>query len=275
MRRKFAAIALQMASLVLVGASVAQVAPAPQASAPAQQAPTIAAALASGVLIVISKASQRMDVFNHGQPWLVSPVSTGRRGHSTPAGVFPILEKQRFHRSNRYSNAPMPFMQRLTMRGIAIHAGYVPPHPASHGCIRVPYAVARQLFGVTRAHETLVVITNAAVASDEQARALALATPWTQVPVAVPVAPVRVAQLAPVPRPGQTIQLAAATSAQEAEAHWARLIGHNAELARLDKRVIPVMVGSQRFFRLRASGPDAFATCQRLQSAGLACFKVL
>jgi hypothetical protein len=77
-------------------------------------------------------------------------VSTGRKGHSTPEGVYAILQKQKWHRSNLYSNAPMPFMQRLTWTGIALHAGHNPGHPASHGCIRMPYAFARELYDLTR-----------------------------------------------------------------------------------------------------------------------------
>jgi hypothetical protein len=276
------------------GASATKNAASP-AAWPRPQPPTIAQALQSGVLIVISKASQRMHVFKDGAPWLSSPVSTGRRGHTTPAGVFPILEKQKFHRSNIYSNAPMPFMQRLTSGGIAIHAGYVPGHPASHGCIRVPLAVARSLFGVTRARETIVVILNAAMQSDAQARRMALGVPQTQAPPvalaaaavpmandtgpAVPAAPPVMAQPMPDVRPrpggGQTIQLVAALSPQEAEARWSWLLGLHAELGRLDKTVVPVAVGAHRYFRLRASGPGAFATCSALKGAGIDCFRVI
>ena len=76
-------------------------------------------------------------------------VSTGSDGHETPVGDFTILEKQVFHRSNLYSDAPMPYMQRLTWDGIALHAGQLPGYPASHGCIRLPKAFARQLFDLT------------------------------------------------------------------------------------------------------------------------------
>ncbi len=305
------------------GQSVVPVAGASAAAAPAArgagavarpQPPTIDQALRSGVLIVISKASQRMQVFKDGAAWQSSPVSTGRRGHATPAGVFAILEKQKFHRSNIYSNAPMPFMQRLTSGGIAIHAGYVPGHPASHGCIRVPLAFARLLFGLTRISDTAVVIVNAAMQSDKQARQLALAarpsravpsapvglaygtaqlpgdagpalsptqvtspthlTPPTSATQAAPVAQ-SVPQAETVPRAGQIIQLAAAQSPQEADARWSRLLGLHAELGRLDKMVVPVVAGSRRYFRLRAAGPDAYAYCNRLKGAGIDCFRVL
>jgi len=255
---------------------------------PVPQMPTIAQALQSGVLIVVSKASQRMEVFKDGTPWLDTAVSTGRRGHGTPAGVFPILEKQRFHRSNIYSNAPMPFMQRLTYGGIAIHAGHLPGYPASHGCIRVAYDVARSLFGLTRVRATTVVVLNEAVQSDEQARILALAVQpqdhaapirLAQAPVQISppprIIPVAMPEVQPATGTAQTIQLVAALSSQDAEARWNGLINQHAELARFDKTVVPVVVASRRYFRLRASGPGAFATCSRLKSAGVDCFKVL
>src|SRR5215207_6697127 len=92
----------------------------PQAPQPAPakpeppKPPTVDQVLQRGVLVVVSKRSQRAYVFKDGALWGSSAVSTGRRGHSTPAGVFPILQKKVFHRSNIYSNAPMPYMQRLT-----------------------------------------------------------------------------------------------------------------------------------------------------------------
>jgi hypothetical protein len=112
----------------------------------------------SPMTIAIDLTSQRAFVFQ-GQALVgIAAVSTGRRGHGTPTGAYPILEKARFHRSNIYSNAPMPFMQRLTWGGIALHAGYNPGRPASHGCIRLPYGFARILFQATRVGGTVVVM---------------------------------------------------------------------------------------------------------------------
>ncbi len=99
--------------------------------------------------VLISLDNQRLEVFRGTQSIASSRVSTGRAGYRTPAGVFSILEKRRWHRSNIYSNAPMPFMQRLTWSGIALHAGHVPNHPASHGCIRLPAGFAKSLFDQT------------------------------------------------------------------------------------------------------------------------------
>ena len=99
--------------------------------------------------VVVSLPLQRLYVYRGGTLIGVSTVSTGREGHETPTGTFNILQKRREHYSNLYDNAPMPFMQRLTWDGIALHAGELPGRPASHGCIRLPTAFARHLFAAT------------------------------------------------------------------------------------------------------------------------------
>ncbi len=105
----------------------------------------------SGPLILaISIGSQRVTVYDNGTPVAVSPVSTGMPGHPTPMGVFSVIQKQRWHHSNIYSGAPMPYMQRITWSGVALHAGVVPGHPASHGCIRLPERFAVRLWGMTK-----------------------------------------------------------------------------------------------------------------------------
>ncbi|HEY1425674.1 MAG TPA: L,D-transpeptidase family protein [Caulobacteraceae bacterium] len=109
------------------------------------------------VKIVVSLAEQRAYVYRGGVRIGESPVSTGMEGRETPTGVFTILEKQRFHRSNKYDDAPMPFMQRITWAGVALHGGRLPGYPASHGCIRLPQAFARKLFSVTSVGTQVVV----------------------------------------------------------------------------------------------------------------------
>ena len=99
--------------------------------------------------LIISLQRQMVHVYNGDRLVGVASVSTGTAGHRTPTGEFPILQKREWHRSNLYSNAPMPFMQRLTWDGVALHAGHNPGYPASHGCIRLPTAFARTLFGMT------------------------------------------------------------------------------------------------------------------------------
>jgi hypothetical protein len=109
------------------------------------------------VLVVVNLKTQRSVVFRNGVPIAASTVSTGRPGYSTPTGVFTILQKHVEHYSSTYDNAPMPYMQRLTWGGIALHAGRLPGYPASHGCIRLPPDFAKLLYGVTRLGMTVVV----------------------------------------------------------------------------------------------------------------------
>ncbi len=109
------------------------------------------------VVIIVSLPEQRAHVYRNGIRIGLSKVSTGKPGHETPTGVFEILQKNREHYSNLYDNAPMPYMQRLTWDGIALHAGHVPDHPASHGCIRLPYAFSQALFAVTSRGMTVIV----------------------------------------------------------------------------------------------------------------------
>lgn len=99
--------------------------------------------------MLVSLKEQRIEVYRGLKLVETSPISSGKRGHSTPTGVFSILEKRRRHFSNLYDNAPMPYMQRLTWSGIALHQGKLPGYPASHGCIRLPSGFAKSIFGQT------------------------------------------------------------------------------------------------------------------------------
>lgn len=107
--------------------------------------------------IVVSLADQRSYIFQGTERIASSRISSGRKGYPTPTGVFSILQKNKHHRSNIYSGAPMPFMQRITWSGVALHAGVLPGYPASHGCIRLPYGFAKSLFGKTRMHAHVIV----------------------------------------------------------------------------------------------------------------------
>jgi hypothetical protein len=131
------------------------------------------------MLVVVNIATQRVVAYRNGVPIAVSTISTGREGHRTPTGVFTILQKAKWHRSSKYSNAPMPFMQRLTWYGIALHAGNLPGYPASHGCIRLPSEFARLLFDETELGMT-VIVTNQAPALRIGANPLSPATPAGQ-----------------------------------------------------------------------------------------------
>ena len=115
------------------------------------QLPQKEAAKPQGPLIIaISIEKQSMKIYDANGFFAETPVSTGMPGHPTPMGVFSVIEKQKMHHSNIYSGAPMPFMQRITWSGVAIHAGVLPGRPASHGCIRMPMAFAVKMYGWTR-----------------------------------------------------------------------------------------------------------------------------
>lgn len=109
------------------------------------------------MLLIVNVHTQRALLYRNGVPIGATTVSTGRSGHETPTGVFSILQKQVEHYSSKYDNAPMPFMQRLTWQGVALHAGQLPGYPASHGCIRLPRDFARLLYGATSLGMTVVI----------------------------------------------------------------------------------------------------------------------
>jgi hypothetical protein len=123
------------------------------------------------VEIVVSLPMQLLYVYRGGTLIGASTISSGQAGYETPTGRFEILQKKRHHRSNLYDDAPMPFMQRLTWDGVALHAGQVPGYPASHGCIRLPMGFARHLFGATQLGASVHVLDSEVSAQD----ALALA----------------------------------------------------------------------------------------------------
>ena len=107
--------------------------------------------------IIVSLDRQQLTLYSGDQPIAHSRVSSGQRGHSTPTGVFSIIQNERWNRSNIYDDAPMYFMQRLTWSGVAMHQGVVPNYPASHGCIRLPEAFAKQLWTTTKTGVRVIV----------------------------------------------------------------------------------------------------------------------
>jgi L,D-transpeptidase catalytic domain len=113
------------------------------------------------VIVIVSLPDQRVYVYRDGVRIAVSTCSTGKLGHRTPTGVFKILQKDKNHHSSTYNNAPMPYMNRLTWSGIALHAGQLPGYPASHGCVRLPKEFAELLFGVTKLGMTVVIADDA------------------------------------------------------------------------------------------------------------------
>ncbi len=107
--------------------------------------------------LVVSLDRQKIDIYRGTAHVTSAGVSTGMRGYATKAGVFSIMEKKRHHRSNLYSGAPMPWMQRMTWSGTALHAGVLPGYPASHGCVRLPFSFAPKLFRITTLGDQVVV----------------------------------------------------------------------------------------------------------------------
>jgi len=110
------------------------------------------------VLALVSLSKQRVWLYGSSGVIAESAVTTGMAGHRTPTGVFSILQKSKFHRSNLYWNAPMPYMQRITWSGVTFHAGVITGQPASHGCIRLPHRFAVELWGMTKIGTRVVVV---------------------------------------------------------------------------------------------------------------------
>jgi lipoprotein-anchoring transpeptidase ErfK/SrfK len=102
------------------------------------------------LIIAVSIDKQKVRIFDDNGVFAEAPVSTGMRGHPTPTGVFSVIQKHKFHHSNIYSGAPMPYMQRITWSGVAMHAGVLPGYPASHGCIRMPMSFAVKMWNWTK-----------------------------------------------------------------------------------------------------------------------------
>ena len=99
--------------------------------------------------VVVSLGDQLAFLYRGDTLVAVSTISTGKDEKPTPTGIFSVLDKKPFYRSKKYDNAPMPWMQRIDQYGIALHGGFNPGYPASHGCIRLPVAFAKKLYGVT------------------------------------------------------------------------------------------------------------------------------
>jgi hypothetical protein len=116
--------------------------------------------------IVVSINAQHVSLYGANGLIRTSPVSTGMRGHPTPTGVFTVIGKERFHRSNIYSNAPMPFMQRITWSGVALHEGVLPGYPASHGCIRMGGDFAVFMWTTTKVGSRVIVTNEAPAPAD-------------------------------------------------------------------------------------------------------------
>ena len=152
-RGKLRATAAIAVALAVVAAPVASA----RQKTPKTPTTTSAPRSDSPLILIASIKKQRLRVYDANGEIATSRISSGRPGFATPTGVFSILEKNVQHRSNIYSGAEMPYMERITWSGIALHAGVVPGYRASHGCIRLPLSFARTLYGLTKIGNRVVV----------------------------------------------------------------------------------------------------------------------
>jgi hypothetical protein len=112
---------------------------------------------AGPLLVYVDLTRQLASVYRNGVRMAVTTISSGKPGHETPTGVFTILQKDANHHSSKYNNAPMPYQERLTWDGVALHAGGLPGYPESHGCVHLPLQFAKLLFGIESLGGTVII----------------------------------------------------------------------------------------------------------------------
>jgi hypothetical protein len=128
------------------------------------------------IIVIVSLTEQRAYVYRNGVEIGYTTVSTGKPGHVTPTGIFTILQKDKNHHSSKYNDAPMPYQERLTWDGVALHAGGLPGYPESHGCVHLPSLFADDLSQVTHLGMTVIVVNDHTAPAD-------VVHPGTLVPV--------------------------------------------------------------------------------------------
>ena len=183
------------------------------------------------IMAIVSLRDQRITIYDANGWILRAPVSSGQKGRETPAGIFSVIEKQAEHYSNLYDDAYMPHMQRITWSGIALHGGPLPGHPASHGCVRMPYEFARRLFGMTKLGMRVIVAPTDAAPVEIVHPAL-----FPTRPRAGTVAAARAAEAAEATSKADQASIAAVTASREAARAVTRVaenlkLGAEAQLA--------------------------------------------
>src|ERR1700738_1851061 len=163
------------------------------------------------IMAIVSLRDQRITLYDATGWILRAPVSSGQKGRETPAGIFSVIQKEAEHYSNLYDDAYMPHMQRITWSGIALHGGPLPGHPASHGCIRMPYDFAAHLFGATRLGMRVIV-----APTDVAPVQIAHPALFSSKPGTVAVAAARAAEADEAASKADQARLAAATASREA-----------------------------------------------------------
>jgi len=189
------------------------------------------------IMAIVALRNQRITVYDAKGWALRAPVSSGQKGRETPAGIFSVIEKQAEHYSNLYDDAYMPHMQRITWSGIALHGGPLPGHPASHGCVRMPYDFARRLFGITKLGMRVIVAPTDVTPAEIVHPAL-----FPVQPRAGTVAAARAAEADEAARKAGQARLAAVTASREAARATMRMAENlklraEAQLAAADRTV--------------------------------------
>jgi hypothetical protein len=118
------------------------------------------------IVVVVSLDEQRGYVYRNGVEIGYTTVSTGKPGHETPTGIFTILQKDKDHHSSKYNDASMPYQERLTWDGVALHAGGLPGYPSSHGCVHLPSQFAEDLFAASHMGMTVVIVNDKTAPAD-------------------------------------------------------------------------------------------------------------
>ena len=163
------------------------------------------------IMAIVSLHDQRITIYDANGWILRARVSSGQKGRETPAGIFSVIQKEAEHYSNLYDDAYMPHMQRITWSGIALHGGPLPGHPASHGCVRMPYDFAAHLFDATRLGMRVIVAPTDVVPAEIAHPAL-----FSPKPGAGAVAAARAAEAVEAASKADQARLAAATASREA-----------------------------------------------------------
>jgi hypothetical protein len=209
---------------------------------------------AGPLLTVVSIGKQRVTVYDSTGQIMRGPISSGTAGHRTPTGIFHILQKNKFHRSNIYSGAPMPFMQRLTWSGIALHAGHLPGYPASHGCIRLTHPFATKLFALSKMGMRVVVAPD-----DPAAEIISHRTLPSPIMVAAEPAPDRNTDA----QPQEPVRVAAAEGAEAIGTAKA------AGVSVTTRFVNPMQRAEQRRNKLRVAAKEAPAVAKQALAASV------
>jgi len=191
------------------------------------------------IMAIVSIKSQQVTIYD-AEGWMLrAPVSTGIKGRETPAGVFSVVEKDKDHHSNLYDDAWMPNMERITWSGIALHGGPLPGYAASHGCIRMPYDFAENLFGKTQIGMRVIIAPN-------DPEPVEISDPKLFVPNAD--------ALAAAPARAETLAREAADAAKAADEAKAA-----AAAAAREAATTPAAVRKLEFLKTRADSELAFA----------------